>query len=239
MRLRLPIGRSLFFLGALAIGLVLLLPLRLAIDWLDLGATGLAAREAEGSVWAGRLSEARIGAVPLGDLSARLDPLPLLLGRARIAISRGDEAGDALEGAIGVARHRFGVESVTAHIPLGQRMMPLPIAALDLTDLTIAFRDGLCDRAEGLVKASIAGAPAGISLPGGLSGTARCDGGMVLLPLVSQSGMESLALHVAARGTYRADLRVRPTTPGAGAALTMAGFAPAGDGFVLTVSGRL
>jgi general secretion pathway protein N len=239
MRIRLPIGRSLFFVGAVLIGLVLLLPMRLAIDWLGLGASGLAAREAQGSVWRGRLTEARIGAVPLGDLAAGLDPLPLLLGRARISVARDGDAGDPLDGAISVARHRFGVEGVTAHIQLGQRMMPLPIAAIDLTDLSIGFRDGLCDRADGLVKASIAGAPAGISLPGGLSGTARCDGGAVLLPLVSQTGMESLRLHIAAGGGYRADLRVRPSAPAAGDALTAAGFTPAGDGFALTVTGAL
>lgn len=239
MRIRLPIGRSLFFAGALAIGLVLLLPMRLAIDWLGLGATGLAAREAQGSVWRGRLTEARVGAIPLGDLAAGLDPLPLLLGRARISVARDGEAGDALDGAVRVARHRFGLEKVTAHIALGQRMMPLPVAAIDLTDLSIGFRDGLCDRAEGLVKASIAGAPAGISLPGGLSGTARCNQGAVMLPLVSQSGMESLTLHVAAGGGYRADLRVRAAAAGAADTLMAAGFAPAGDGYALTVTGTL
>ena len=35
--------------AALAVGLVLLLPLRLAIDWLGLDTTGFAAREAQGS----------------------------------------------------------------------------------------------------------------------------------------------------------------------------------------------
>lgn len=239
LRVRLPIGRSLFFVAALVVGLVLLLPLRLAIDWLGLDTTRLVAREAQGSVWSGRLAEARVGAVPLGDLVTRLDPLPLLLGRARIVVAREGDAGDALDGAIGVAAHRFGIEDVTAHIPLDQRMMPLPIAAIDLTGVTIRYRDGLCDHAEGLVKASISGAPAGISLPGGLSGTARCEGGALLLPLVSQSGMESLALRVSGRSDYRADLRVRPTTPDASAALATAGFMPTGDGYVLTVTGAL
>ncbi len=238
-RIRLPIGRSLFFLSVLAVGLVLLLPMRLALGWLDLAAAGFSAREARGSVWRGTLTEARFAGAPLGDLSAGLAPTPLLLGRARIGVSRAGEGGDPLDGAIVASRHSLGVDGVTAHIPLGARMLPLPVAAVDLSAVSITFRDGLCDRAEGLVKAAISGAPAGLNLPGGLSGAARCDGGALLLPLMSQSGMESLMLHVSAGGAYRADLRVRPTTPAARDALVAAGFAPAAGGLALVVTGSL
>ena len=238
-RIRLPIGRSLFFAGALAIALVALLPLRLVAGWLALPAAGISAREASGSVWLGTLAEARFGGAPLGDLSARLDPLPLLLGQARIALGRAADEGDPLSGAVTVSRHRFGVSGVTAHVPLGQRLMPLPVAAIDLTGVSVSFRDGLCDRAEGLVKAVIAGAPAGLMLSGGLSGAARCDGGALMLPLVGQSGLESLTLHVAAGGGYRADLKIRPTTAAARDALTASGFTPGPGGYGLTVTGAL
>ena len=239
LRINLPIGRSLFFLCALVAGLILLLPLRLAAAWLDLAAVGLSAREARGSVWLGTLAEARFGDAALGDLSARLDLLPLFVGRGRIALARADEGGGALDGAVTVSRHRFGVDGVTAHVPLGQRLMPLPIAAIDLANVSVVFRDGLCDRADGLVKAVIEGAPAGLTLPGGLSGAARCDGGALLLPLVGQSGMESLTLRIAGGGAYRADLKMRQSAPAARDALIAAGFSPAADGFALTVTGGL
>ena len=45
----------------------------------------------DGQLWLGALKEAQFGAVPLGDVSARLNILPLLLGRARLSLSR-DEA---------------------------------------------------------------------------------------------------------------------------------------------------
>ena len=44
MRIRLPLGRSLFFLCAFLFALVALLPLRLALDWLGLDDKGFAAR---------------------------------------------------------------------------------------------------------------------------------------------------------------------------------------------------
>ena len=84
MRIRLPLGRTIFFVAAFFFSLVALIPLRVAVGWFGVEA-GLAAREAEGSVWLGVLKEAQFGRVPLGDLSARLDMLPLLLGRARLA----------------------------------------------------------------------------------------------------------------------------------------------------------
>ncbi|WP_156678586.1 type II secretion system protein N [Sphingomonas profundi] len=238
-RIRLPLRPSLFFLCALLVGLVLLMPLRLVIGWLDLGAGGFAAREARGSVWLGTLAEARFGDAPLGDLSARLAPLPLLVGRARLDLASAGETAGGFAGALTVSRHRFGIDDVTARVPLGRRLMPLPVAAIDLSDVSVTFRDGLCDRADGLVKAVIEGAPAGLNLPGGLSGAARCDGGALLLPLVGQSGMESLTLHVATGGAYRADLKVQPTTPATRDALLAAGFSPVAGGYALAVTGAL
>ena len=99
MRLRLPLGRAALFLAALAFALVALLPLRVAAGWFGLDGRGLSAREASGSLWSGALKEARFGPVPLGDVRARLELLPLLLGRARLRLSR-DEAQGRLDGAV-------------------------------------------------------------------------------------------------------------------------------------------
>ena len=67
MRIQVPMRRAVLFAALFAIALVAFLPLRLV-----LGGSGLTAREASGSVWAGRLKEARIGPAALGDLDARL-----------------------------------------------------------------------------------------------------------------------------------------------------------------------
>ena len=72
MRVRLPFGRTLFFLGAFFLAMIALLPMRLALDWFGIGQRGVAAREVQGSVWFGALKEAQVGNVGLGDMHARL-----------------------------------------------------------------------------------------------------------------------------------------------------------------------
>jgi general secretion pathway protein N len=241
MRVRLPLGRRLFFLCAFLIALVAMLPLRLALSWLDLEASGLSARRAEGSIWFGALREARVAGAPVGDLHARLDPLPLATGRARVDFGglAANDAAETLRGAASVTRHSFGIDDVTATLPLGQALAPLPIGGIDLSDVSTRFRDGLCEQAEGLVRARLTGDIAGVSLPGGLSGNARCEAGALMLPLTSQGGGEMLAISLSEGGHYRAELSMRPGDDAARTRLLAAGFTPAGDRLRIAVQGSL
>ena len=234
MRIRLPMGRRAFFIAAFAFSLVALFPLRLALDWFGLDDRGLAAREASGSIWLGALREAQIGPVPIGDVGARLNSLPVFLGRARVSLVRGGDTG-AFAGAAVASRHSFGFEDVTGQLRPGA--MLAPIASLDLDDLSAGFSAGQCRRAEGQVRATIAGDLGGIVLPAGLTGTARCDAGALLLPLISQSGMERLDLRLFAEGRYSAELLVRPTDPAVQQRLGATGFVPARGGFARMVEG--
>jgi general secretion pathway protein N len=128
---------------------------------------------------------------------------------------------------------------MTVRLPTASVFAPIPVVALDLADVSVRFREGGCERAEGLVRAEIRGDAAGLSLPGGLSGAARCDGANLLLPLASQSGMERMMLRIGRSGGYTADLTVRPADPAMQRALQAIGFAPAGDGLKLSVAGTL
>lgn len=237
MRIRLPLGRSLFFLCAFLFALVALLPLRLALDWLGLDERGFAAREAKGSIWLGGLSEVQYGALPLGDLGTRLATLPLFIGRARLELRRDEEA-KSLRGAISISRHRFGVDDLSGSVDAGALFAALPLASLDLTELSVHFADGLCAGAEGQVKAVLAAEIAGVALPGGLSGAARCENGALLLPLRSQGGGEGLTLRIHGDGRYRAEV----TLPAGDAALqaraAAAGFALGQGGYVFAAEGR-
>ncbi|MDB5688358.1 MAG: type secretion system protein [Sphingomonas bacterium] len=240
-RIRLPLGRGLFFLCAFLFAAVALLPLRLALDWLAIDTLGVSARQAEGSIWLGALREVRIGGGAIGDLRARLDPLPLAAGRARVEMDRLErsDAGLPLRGAVIVSRHALGVDDVSASLPIGASLAPLPIRTLDLTEVNVRFRDGLCDHADGLVKAQLAGDVAGISLPAGLTGNARCEGGALMLPLASQGGAEMLSLAIQGSGSVRAELLVRPGGDAARARLLGLGFLPVGDRLRLAVDATL
>lgn len=236
MRLRGNRARIAFFLAAFLFSLIALLPLRLAVGWLGLEDKGFAAREAAGSLWMGAFSEAQFGDVRMGDLQARLRSLPLLLGRARIDLARRGGA-EPFEGAVTVSRHGFGIDDLSAGLDLGGGA--LPVEGLDVTDLSVRFAGGTCAAADGLVKARLGGPIGAVLLPGGLSGNARCDGGALLLPLRSQSGMEALDLRLLGNGAYQAALTVRTADPALAAGLAATGFAPAPGGYRLVLSGEL
>lgn len=235
MRLRIPARRIVLFGALLALALLVFLPLRLVLGW---AGGGLTAREVSGPVWSASLKEARIGRAALGDLRARLAFLPLLIGQARLEASRESGAADGFTGAFGVsARTRFA-ESVSGIIPVDALFAPLPIASLELTGVSVRFHDGQCDRAEGLVRASLAGDMRDLALPASLSGAARCDRGALLLPLASGSGAEGLALRIFGDGRYEAEVRVRGTDPAIVERLSGAGFTAGSDGLVMRFNGR-
>jgi general secretion pathway protein N len=199
-RLRIP-WRWAVFAAAFLFSLVALLPLRLVLAQLDAGRAGLTAEEAVGSVWFGALGQARFGPVPLGDVSARLRFLPLLTGRARLDLAQAEGEG-RLGAGLSLARHGFGIADASGSLSAAPTA-GLPASELELDDVSVAFRDGLCASADGVVRARIAGP---VTSP--LSGEARCDGPALLLPLASQAGTERAEVRLFADGRYRADFTV-------------------------------
>lgn len=230
MRLRLPLGRIALALALLLFALAATLPLRLAIGWLGFGERGLAARAASGSVWAGALRQAQVGPVALGDVRARLNLLPLLLGRARLSLRSADEAAP-IAGAVTVTRNGIAFDDVSGRFRIGGA---LPLAALDLQDVSARFASGRCVRAEGRVRATAAGALAGSAL----AGNARCDGAALLLPLAGPGGAERLDVRLSGDGRWRIDLFVRAADPAAAARLAAAGLRPSGSGYATRIQGE-
>jgi general secretion pathway protein N len=235
MRVRLPLKRTVFFLAAFAFSVVALIPLRVAVGWF--GVEGLAAREASGSIWLGMLKEAQLGPVPLGDVRARLNILPLLIGRARLSLSR-DAPDGHFEGAVSVSRHSFGFEDMTGQLRTGPLFAPVPISALELDDVSVHFDNGQCESAEGRVRATVSGDLAGIALPGGLAGDVRCAEGALLVPLAGQAGLGQLNLSLRADGSYRIDLILRQADPTLAPRLAAAGFLPSAEGYSRRIEGH-
>lgn len=238
MRIPLATGRRTLFLALFAAAMVVFLPLRLALGWSGLDGQGFAAREVTGSLWSGRLVEARFGDIALGDLDAGLSPFALLIGRARIALaSDSSDPAQRLAGVVEIGRNRAAVVDATGPLSPGNAFAPLPVSALNLDGVTVRFVDGTCQVAEGRVRATLAGAFLGQPLPGALSGSARCDAGALLLPLTSGAG-EGVNLRLWPDGRYRADLTLIPTDPTIAARLDGAGFAVNGAARTLSVDGR-
>src|SRR6185295_6381442 len=97
------------------------------------------------------------------------------------------------------------------------------------------FANGLCESAEGRVRAGLSGEMAGIVLPASVAGDARCAEGALLLPLASPAGQ--IALMIRADGRYRIDLSVRPTDPALAARLAAGGFRPSAEGYSRRIEG--
>ncbi|MFL0414037.1 type II secretion system protein N [uncultured Sphingomonas sp.] len=238
-RIRLATGPGALFLAFFVAAMIAFLPLRLALGWLGLAEQGMTAREVRGSIWAGSLREARFGDIVLGDLSAGVSPLQLLLGRARVHL-RGSAPPPApqLAGAIGITRHTFELDGISATLPVGTAFRPLPVTTLNLDEVTVRFRGDFCERAEGRVRATLGGEIGGLPVPAALTGTARCDGGALLLPLTSAAGGEGSTIRLWPDGRYRVELTLQPGDPAATARLQGAGFVQTTNGMELAIEGR-
>lgn len=215
-------------------------PLRLALDLAGLGNSDtITARQVRGIVWLGRMDDLMIGDAALGTLHAAISPVQLLVGRVRLDLWREEGLPSDIEGAWTAGFNQRGVDDVTGTVPIAGAFGPLPLSTAEFEDVTIHFAGNTCAKAEGRVRMRITGEFAGLNLSQGLSGVAACDGEAVLLPLVSQTGMEQLSLRLWRDGRYTAQMRVDGSKSADAAGLAQAGLARQGEDYVLTLEGKM
>ena len=220
-------------------GLILFMPMRTALGLTGLERVGVAARDVRGSIWSGRIDQLMLGTMPVGSVRAALSPISLLMARVRIDIWRQDGGAADLSGALTAGVGRIGIDDVTGTVPLGRSFAPLPIGSLIMEDVTAYFSGDRCGHAEGRVRAQMVGQFPGLNLSQGLSGAVSCDGDALLLPLVSQSGLEKVNLRIWRSGRYIAEMRVETADAGLTDALAKAGFAGVDGTRLLKVEGTL
>jgi len=233
--------RAGLLLFALAVAIIFF-PLRLALN-LSGADDAIAARQVRGSVWSGRIDDLTLGGargLNLGTVQASVSPVQLVVGRMRLDLWREQGAADDIAGAWTLGFNQRGIDDVTGSIATADLFAPLPLNALELEDVTVHFAGETCSRAEGRVRARVSGQYAGLSLSQGLSGVATCDGKAVLLPLVSQTGMERLSLRIRRDGHYSAQLAIKSGEDSqSAAALAALGMTRNGDAYVLTLEGQM
>lgn len=219
-------------LAALAL-LILFFPLSAATSYL---APGLEAESVSGSIWNGRLRNARYAGLPLGDVDVGLDPGRLLKGEASLRFER---LGPRLQGRAGGSRQLRRLEELSGELPLQLLPAPAPAMAIRFDQVHVAMTPrGMCRSAGGHVAASLTGIPfLGESPP--LSGTPACDGDRLFTPLRMPGDRAGLDLWLAADGSWEGRLRVRPDNRLVLAALAVAGFAIEAGDATLSARGRL
>ena len=213
---------------------IVFMPLRTFV-----GGNGVVARKVEGIIWDGSIRDLRVGKLLLGDVNARLNFLPLFLGRAQILLSRGDaQFAPGVSGSITRRIGGFSVENFKATLPVASLFAPLPVEKLELQDFSVRFATGRCAQAGGSVRLTVASGIAGLDLANGLLGTPRCDRGDLLVPLLSQSAMEHIDIRLSADRSYTATIYLEGDRAEQSAAIGMAGFRPVAGGFRMVRKGR-
>lgn len=214
-------------------------PMRLALALAGAEQAGISARAVSGSVWSGELVDARLGALSLGTVRARLSPLALLTGRVELAFARNDARLGALAGRLHGGGRR-GLSDLDGAVSLAGGLGMIPVDTVRFEGAALRFDSaGKCVAANGRVQLSIAAPIAGLDLSRGLSGPLACAGGRAQAALASQSGMERLTLSFDDSGAWRARFAIGvDRDPAMAAALSLLGFKPGPGGFALTASGR-
>lgn len=200
----------------------------------------VSARRVDGIVWDGSIRDLRVGQMPIGDVNARLHFLPLFLGRAQISLSRGDAPfAPGISGSVTRRIGGFEVNDMKATLPVSTLFAPLPAENLELQNFSTRFIAGRCAEAGGNVRLTLAGTLPGIDLANGLLAKPRCEGGQLLIPLLSQSAMERVTVRVAGDGSFSATIFLEGDRTEQAALLTLAGFRSVAGGYRMVRKGKL
>lgn len=225
-------------LGIMALSAIALFPLRVALELSNFERMGFTARQVAGTIWYGRIGELNLRSQPFGTLEVAVEPLPLLIGNVSLRFRRMDSPDGPFEGKL-VTGLRRGIVDARGRLAVGGMFGPLPLAALELDDVTAVFRNGQCVRADGRVRPVLSAPIPGLTIDPGIVGTVECDGSRARVRMKSPSGAETLEFYVRQSGEYRGWMSVRRNDPAILAALSAFGFKPSPQGMTLTVNGRL
>lgn len=217
--------------------LLLLFPLRIALNDTVLKRAGIAVQEISGSIWLGKLRDVQFGGVPIGGLSARLSPLGLFTGKARFLFHGLGASPEAFEGEAIFSTRGTEIARANLILPTKFLLAPLPVDSLRLDDASVRFSGGQCAHAEGRVYARF-GSDFGIPLGEEMSGNLRCRGDAVEVPLQSQSGMEQITLKLRQDGRFNASLLIRPSDAVQDRVMIAAGFHKVSAGYLFSKNGQ-
>ncbi len=233
----------LIFLIALPIALVAFLPLSLALRWAKPERVGFSAGMASGTIWNGRVTDARLANVFLGDAGMTLQPLSLLSGRPQIGfrLAGGDIAGDG-----NVA---LGTQGASLRLRQGRldvknlNFQAIRNGELRFADISMDFLRGACRKASGGVETDILeklGASWNWRAPV-LKGNFACVSGAAEAPLRGDSdiGAVTSVLRVQGDGVVRVTTFVLTADPVVGPILGAAGFTQTPEGYSRVEEGRL
>lgn len=184
------------FAALLPVLLLVALPLRIALEWSGPAGQALTARMAAGSVWNGRLEDAFLAGIPLGDAELKLSPLSLVTGSPAVRL-----VSPTLTTTLQMGRRQGLAQADGSLLLPADSLMPGAGLILRAERLTALFSADTCLQASGLLNVALVGpdsAPLAV-----FEGPAVCSGRSAVLSLASAGGEGLLA-------QGRATLRFHP-----------------------------
>lgn len=225
----------LWFAGILALGLVALIPLRMALG--GVVDQGFTARQVAGTIWYGRIGELNFKSRRLGTFEVALEPLALLTGSVKLGFHRLDDPQGVLDGAL-VSGATRGFRDTSGRISVAGLFGTLPLDTIEFDKVSVLFKGQNCSKAAGRVTVLLAAPVAGVDGVV-LRGSPRCENKRVRFVLSTPSLAGKFEFYVRSSGDYRAWFHVRGAQPDQAASLMAAGFSQSAEGLMVSVDGKL
>ncbi|KQX18365.1 MULTISPECIES: type II secretion system protein N [unclassified Sphingomonas] len=222
----------LLFLLAIAavVAAIPFIPLKTAVELLQLDRVGFEAAQVEGNLWEGQLYDARLAKIELGDMTSKLSLEDVSKGRIRLNIAGTDEV-SRLKGVFSYGLGGAGIEDFTIGMPAVAGPQPIGNVTLIADGLKARFPGGECADASGQVRAYMSGALPMVGLPSEMSGPALCRDGKLAFDLASPSGREQEEVTILSPRKFKVRLFLRPTMPRVEQILQAKGFRRVDDGY--------
>lgn len=211
-------------------------PLALLVEHLKLAPQGLTAVEASGSVWHGVLRSARWRGQSLGDVSIRLQALPLLLGERRLRVDNASWQGTLLDGSRQGLVGGNGIVTLPAMAALSGSSL-----SISMQDAVLVFKDQQCVEASGSLHTTLQTAIPSVPelrLSGVLS-CARQQGRVVLASAADAPLRVDGILTLGADASYTLQSTAQVQDPAVKLMLQLAGFRETPSGLVRSDNGHL
>ncbi len=231
------------FLIAAAGFAVASMPLSFALNLASAETSGLRYSVAEGTIWKGRLRDARMGKLDLGTVDLALAPSALFRGRAEVTWRAN---GRSLQGTgIGSASLDGTLTLINTRIVADLAQLPTwtPMdGAIDGTIRQLRFGGSQgCAVSDAQLRAQVRVEAMGEPWTApALNGTPRCEGQTLVVPLNGRDGANEvdLAIALAPNGTYNARLTVATGDQKLKQTMETMGFERKVDGHEFVQGGR-
>lgn len=226
---------ALLFVAAFAVLLVAGTPISFVLKRSGVGSTGLNWSGAAGTMFSGEMSGVSFGAQPIGDVALKLEAGELLKGRISYEITW---SGLATSGraVVGLGQDTVLLSGLNASLAV-EHLVGLSDdirrsgGSAAISNANVVFRNEACQSAAGTVSTdTVARALAAYGVSGGsLSGEMACDGPMLQLPVLGETGtgdrIEAL-LRVGLVEPSSVEARIATGSTEVGNLLVLQGFEP-------------